>query len=299
VSLLRARKPTAEPYADLNLATTVESREELYWDTSDRLINRVTTPDASWPTANIVDVYAHIEPAAVGSIRLDYTYAGPFERWLYDIRDPVGLPIVRYEVVYPGGDSTAVWSGAWTPFGELESETGDATMRPPWGFTGQLTLAGSESRELRLNQWRVYDPEVGQYVTPEPLAVSGETPVAHGYGYAYSSPHNYTDPSGENPIAIAAAAAEGLAALAGPFVVAACVTGLIYAAVESGANDVIIVGGSGEADADECYSRYVEQAGYCGETYTDTYRYDLCMKNAWGNYIRCLNGHRPQPLVPR
>ncbi len=125
---------------NLNLATTIESREEFYWDTSDRLINRVTTPNAASPTANIVDVYAHIEPAAVGSIRLDYTYAGPFERWLYDVRDPVGLPIARYEVVYPGGDSTAVWSGAWTPFGELESETDDASIRPPWGFTGQLTL---------------------------------------------------------------------------------------------------------------------------------------------------------------
>ena len=155
----------------------------------------------------------------------------------YDIRDPVGLPITRYEVVGAGVYSSHVWSGEWTPFGELESETGDPSMRPPWGFTGQVTLAGSESRELRLNQWRVYDPEVGQYVTAEPLAVSGEAPVAHGYAYAYSSPQNYTDPSGENPLAVAVAAAEGLAALAGPFVVAACVTGLVYLIVEGGEED--------------------------------------------------------------
>ncbi len=189
----------SRPYvtADLNITTGVESREELYWDTSDRLINRVTTPDVSMASDRIVDVYAHIESIAVGSVRLDYTWSGPFERQFYDIRDPVGLPITRYEVVGGGVYSSHVWSAAWTPFGELESETGDTSMRPPWGFTGQLTLAGSESRELRLNQWRVYDPEVGQYVTAEPYALDGSDPAVHPYAYAADAPVDYVDPTGQ------------------------------------------------------------------------------------------------------
>jgi hypothetical protein len=47
-----------------------------------------------------------------------------------------------------------------------------------------------------------------------------------------------------------------------------------------------------------CYTTYLAQTAYCGETYTDDRIYDLCMANAWKNYIRCLNGLPPRPLVP-
>src|SRR5690606_19638646 len=52
-------------------------------------------------------------------------------------------------------------------------------------------------------------------------------------------------------------------------------------------------------DRDECYRVYLEQTAYCGETYTDDRLYEICMDNAWKNYIRCLNGLPPKPLVPR
>jgi hypothetical protein len=49
----------------------------------------------------------------------------------------------------------------------------------------------------------------------------------------------------------------------------------------------------------KCYAKYLEQGAYCGATYTDDTLYNLCMANAWTNYIRCLNGLPPLPLVPR
>jgi hypothetical protein len=49
---------------------------------------------------------------------------------------------------------------------------------------------------------------------------------------------------------------------------------------------------------EKCYPIYLEQTAYCGQTYTDDYLYNLCMTNAWKNYIRCLNGLPPNPLVP-
>jgi hypothetical protein len=53
-----------------------------------------------------------------------------------------------------------------------------------------------------------------------------------------------------------------------------------------------------EKKKDRCYAKYLEQTAYCGETYTDDTLYDRCMANAWKNYIRCLNGLPPLPLVP-
>jgi hypothetical protein len=48
----------------------------------------------------------------------------------------------------------------------------------------------------------------------------------------------------------------------------------------------------------ECYEKYKAWTAYCGETYTDDKLYETCMDNAWKNYIRCLNGLPPKPLVP-
>ena len=52
------------------------------------------------------------------------------------------------------------------------------------------------------------------------------------------------------------------------------------------------------ARKEKCYAIYLEQTAYCGETYTDDKLYELCMANAWKNYIRCLNGLPALPLVP-
>jgi len=56
--------------------------------------------------------------------------------------------------------------------------------------------------------------------------------------------------------------------------------------------------GDDKSKKDRCYKKYLEQTAYCGETYTDDNLYNTCMTNAWKNYIRCLNGLPPLPLVP-
>ena len=52
------------------------------------------------------------------------------------------------------------------------------------------------------------------------------------------------------------------------------------------------------ARKERCYAIYLEQTAYCGATYTDDRLYEICMANAWRNYIRCLNGLPPLPLNP-
>ncbi|HVT58230.1 MAG TPA: hypothetical protein VHR45_07505 [Thermoanaerobaculia bacterium] len=49
---------------------------------------------------------------------------------------------------------------------------------------------------------------------------------------------------------------------------------------------------------DNCYANYLAETADCGSWHTNDYDYDRCMDNAWGNYLRCLNGQRPKPFIP-
>jgi hypothetical protein len=40
--------------------------------------------------------------------------------------------------------------------------------------------------------------------------------------------------------------------------------------------------------------QYQEDAGWCGEHFTDDWEYETCMEVAWLNYQRCKNG---QPRI--
>ncbi len=198
---------------DLNTVSGEERREELFWDPQDRLITRITTPDSTSPADYVLDMYAHVTDSVVGSIRLDYTGSGPFERWFYDLRDPMGLPAARYEHYYGSASTSVAWTGEWSPFGELLSYAGEAEIAPPWRFEGQLALSNSDVTQwsgpslsetrspVYMNQWRVYDPRVGQYVTAEPLAIGADvrTRVMHPYAYGNLAPMTFTDPSGLLP----------------------------------------------------------------------------------------------------
>jgi RHS repeat-associated protein len=142
----------------------------------------------------------------VGVIRLDYAGGPTFERHYLDLLDPVGLPIVRMEVPVPDGSTaTLVARPQWTAFGELRNTV--SAELPPWGFHGQVVAAetaanapnGSVLQTLRsplsLNTWRMYDPRVGQYLTPEPMAAEGATRWS-AFGYALEAPYDLWDPDG-------------------------------------------------------------------------------------------------------
>jgi len=139
-------------------------------------------------------------------IRLDYTSGALVERHYLDLLDPVGLPIVRMEVPVPNGSTaTLVARPQWTAFGELRNTV--SAELPPWGFHGQVVATettanapnGSLLQTLRsplsLNTWRVYDPRVGQYLTPEPLATEGATRWS-AFGYALEAPYDLWGPDG-------------------------------------------------------------------------------------------------------
>jgi RHS repeat-associated protein len=191
---------------DLNVTTGVTRSEYMYWSASDDLLARYTTPNTASPTTFSVEFFTHVEPIATGVMRLDYPALT--EARYYDVHAPLGLPIARYQIgsVDPTVTSTT-WTGEFYPFGELKTETGTTSLRPPWRFEGQLELTGSDARywngatnaklreTLYLNRWRVLDSRLGQYLSPEPLAV--ELSGAHvAYAYASLLPIARIDPSG-------------------------------------------------------------------------------------------------------
>ena len=183
---------------------------------------------------------------------------------------------------------------------------------------------------LHVNMWRTYDPRVGQYLTPEPVMVEGIGAGLHPYMYANAAPATLTDPDGrfisscQTPAGLllcggagsfggaAAGAAEGAgvgvgtgagvgaADILGP-VIGACVVAAAAAAANEAANDNAEPLTSDEPrpfDPDDpCQKLYLAQTAYCGETYADDRRYEICMKNAEINKFRCFNGLGPLPLV--
>lgn len=191
---------------DVNVSTGAQAHRELYWDQDDRLITRITRPNAAVPTQQILEHFFHVIDGVIGVIRLDYTSGSLVERHYLDLLDPVGLPIVRMEVPVPNGSTaTLVARPQWTAFGELRNTV--SAELPPWGFHGQVVATettanapnGSLLQTLRsplsLNTWRVYDPRVGQYLTPEPMATEGATRWS-AFGYALEAPYDLWDPDG-------------------------------------------------------------------------------------------------------
>lgn len=206
--------------ADKNNSTLKERREQLYFDLGDNLINRQVTPDSTASTTYTVDVFAHLEAGVVGQMAISYvggTYAG--EARSYVVRDPTGLAVARYSFTGTGATSLK-WGAHYGPYGDLiANTTGTAADAAPFRFWGQYEIAGSQAerwvgssvQQLRLplvqNMWRVYDPRVGRYLTPDPLTVTGAAPgpsllygifrgTAHGFGYALLDPYNLGDPYG-------------------------------------------------------------------------------------------------------
>ncbi len=106
-----------------------------------------------------------------------------------------------------------VWSATYTPFGRATVTTPMATRERPV-ITSQLRLPGQyEDAEsgLHYNFRRYYDPDVGRYLTEDPIGLDGGVNL---YGYANANPLLYMDPRGEVAPAVVWAARAAAAALA-------------------------------------------------------------------------------------
>ncbi|MFF1919425.1 RHS repeat-associated core domain-containing protein [Streptomyces sp. NPDC058221] len=96
-------------------------------------------------------------------------------------------------------DGTVATKYAYDPNGTTTT-TGTATSNP-YTFTGRE----DDGTGLLYYRDRYYDPETGRFISQDPIGQAGGTNL---YQYALSSPTNYTDPTGDNPM-IAACAING------------------------------------------------------------------------------------------
>jgi RHS repeat-associated protein len=83
------------------------------------------------------------------------------------------------------------WQGQYEPYG-LPTQT---TPEGP-GYTGHVHDAGSG---LVYMQQRYYDPQVGRFLSVDPLP-SGAGPNFNRYSYAANNPHRFIDPDGRDCI---------------------------------------------------------------------------------------------------
>jgi len=97
------------------------------------------------------------------------------------------------------------YTADYWPYGEVRTSTGSKTS--PWGFVGLLGYLTDIAKRLYVRA-RHYRPSVGQWQTVDPV-----WPFEWAYRYAYSSPENYVDFTGRNPICIGCGICVGAAAL--------------------------------------------------------------------------------------
>ena len=85
-----------------------------------------------------------------------------------------------------------VWSGDFTPFGELFNENGSVSNLIR--FTGQY-----ENIETGYfyNYHRDYDASLGRYLQSDPIGLNGGI---NTYAYVAGNPINFVDPTGEIPV---------------------------------------------------------------------------------------------------
>jgi RHS repeat-associated protein len=79
----------------------------------------------------------------------------------------------------------------YRPYGEVLS-TGGSLSYEPRGFTGQRHDASG----LVYLKARYYDPELGRFISPDPLVDGQDTVGLNRYAYAANDPINHTDPTG-------------------------------------------------------------------------------------------------------
>jgi len=97
--------------------------------------------------------------------------------------DHLGTPQVITD-----SNQAVVWQADYEPFGQATVTTGTITnnLRFPGQYFDQET-------NLHYNMFRYYSPDVGRYVTSDPIGLVGGL---NTYSYALQNPTRFTDPKG-------------------------------------------------------------------------------------------------------
>lgn len=96
---------------------------------------------------------------------------------------------------------------------EVYEPYGSPITRPPSdqpGFTGHVA---DSLTNLTYMQQRYYDPQIGRFLSVDPVTAydNGDMRHLNRYAYAYNNPHKFTDPDGRCPVCIPLAVAGRMA----------------------------------------------------------------------------------------
>jgi RHS repeat-associated protein len=206
------------------------------------------------------------------------------------VSDHLGSPVMAVNV---NNVSDVPFTAEYSAFGERTVSTGASSEGwMPFGFAGGMYDA--DTGLTRFGE-RDYDAVVGRWTQKDPMKWGGGQ--TNFYNYVGGDPIDQMDPTGTILVA------DDIALICAAFAAMAVATAAVATVVNSKAGQDAISKTKDwferPKNTDECYPQYLADTAYCGETYADDYRYDICMTNAWNRYIRCLNGLGPSgPLVP-
>lgn len=166
--------PMGQRVAKFVTVPTAMTKRFVY-DENDRLLAEYGTAerDYVWMDGVLVGV---LDGTGTGT-RVSYVHADGF-----------GAPRA---VTDDAGSLLWSWSYVRNPFGEREPDAAAFTL--DLRFPGQYNDAESK---LYHNGEREYEPATGRYTQADPTGLSGGI---NSYGYAYSNPFNFIDPSGLSP----------------------------------------------------------------------------------------------------
>ncbi|MEE3936626.1 RHS repeat-associated core domain-containing protein [Pseudomonas viridiflava] len=124
------------------------------------------------------------EPGSYAPLaRVDQREGDSGNKVYYFHTDQIGTPLEMTDI-----DGQIVWQATYKAWGSLEALT-VSEVEQNLRFQGQYF---DEETGLHYNTFRYYDPEVGRFITQDPIGLLGSVNL---YSYA-SSPNNWIDPLG-------------------------------------------------------------------------------------------------------
>ena len=166
-----------QPLAELDREGRITRQTVWLADIPLTVIDSPTGQALAGETAGLAQVWADVRSAIHSWLGSDAGIA-----WLHT--NHLGAPEAA-----TNAQGQVIWRARYAPFGA-------AQVQATQGFTLHLRLPGQvwdEETGLHYNRQRYYDPELGQYLTPDPLGTpDGPNP----YAYVAFNPLGFIDPDG-------------------------------------------------------------------------------------------------------